>query len=64
MSKWIASVTIAIAATMAAMTTALDEGDSTGVGCGTFQPRLLDQKARDDPMDDLQHRREQLGMGG
>src|ERR1700674_2578558 len=41
-----------------------DEGDSAGVGGITFQPRLFDQKARDNPMDDPQHRREQPGMGG
>jgi hypothetical protein len=29
-----------------------------GVGCARFQSRWLDQKARDDPVDDLQHRRE------
>jgi len=33
------------------------------VGCATFQFRLLDQKAHDDPMDDLQQGRERLGMG-
>lgn len=33
------------------------EIDSTGVGCGTFQPRFLNQKTRDDPTDDLQRRR-------
>jgi hypothetical protein len=43
---------------------ALDEGDSAGVGCATFQSRLLDQKAGDDPVDDLQQGREQLGMRG
>ena len=40
------------------------EADSAGVGCAAFQYRLLEQKARDDPVDDAQHRREQLGMGG
>ena len=41
-----------------------DEGDRAGVGCCAFQPRLLEQKPRDDAMDDAQHRREQLGMSG
>ncbi len=42
----------------------LDEGDRTGVGFGTFESRLLDQKSRNDPVDDLQRRYEQLGMDG
>ena len=42
----------------------LDAGDSAGVGCAPFQSRLLEQKTRDDPVDDPQHRREQLAMGG
>ena len=37
---------------------ALDERDRARVGCARFQSRWLDQKARDDPVDDLQHRRE------
>ena len=40
----------------------LDERDRSGVGCGAFQACLLEQKARDDPVDDAQHRREQLGV--
>jgi hypothetical protein len=43
---------------------ALNEGDRAGVGCAAFQSGLLDQKCRDDPMNDLQQRREQLRMGG
>ena len=43
---------------------ALDESDRARVGCATFQSRLLDQKARDNPVDNRQHRREQFGMGG
>ena len=42
----------------------LDERDRAGVGYGAFEPRLLEQKARDDPVDDAQHRREQLGVRG
>ncbi len=43
---------------------ALDERDRAGVGCAAIQSGLLDEKCRDDPMHDLQHRREQLGMRG
>ena len=43
---------------------ALDQGDSTGVSLRTFQSRLLDQKSGNDPVDDLQHRREQMRMSG
>ena len=42
----------------------LDEGDRAGVGCGAFQACLLEQRARDDPVDDAQHRREQIGPCG
>ena len=35
---------------------------SAGVGIGTLECRLFDQKCRYDPVDDLQDRREQLGM--
>ena len=42
----------------------LDEGDRAGVGCTASQSRLFEQKSRDDPVDDAQHRREQLGMSG
>ena len=43
---------------------ALDERDRVGVGRAPFQPRLLEQKSCNDPVDDAQHRREQPGMGG
>ena len=43
---------------------ALDQSERPGVGCATFEPRLPDHKARDDPVDDAQHRREQLGVHG
>ena len=42
----------------------LDERDRAGHGFGTFESRLLDQKCRYHPVDDLQDRREQLWMGG
>jgi hypothetical protein len=42
----------------------LDERDSSRVGFATFEPRLLDKKVRNDAVDDLQYRREQLRMGG
>jgi len=45
-------------------TKALYQRDSAGVDCGAFQACLFEQKSRDDAMDDAQHRREQLGMGG
>jgi len=38
------------------------ERDGAGVGFGTLESRLLDQKCRYDPVDDLQDRREQFGM--
>jgi hypothetical protein len=41
---------------------ALDEGHRAGVGLGVFESRLLDQKCRNDPVDDLQDRGEELGM--
>ena len=34
----------------------LDERDRTGLGFTALGARLLDQKGRDDPMHDLQHR--------
>ncbi len=43
---------------------ALDEGDGVGVGLGAFYSCLFDQKCRNDPVDDLQHGCEQMGMGG
>jgi len=39
----------------------LDERDRAGVGCCAFQACLLEQKPRDDAVDDAQHRRKQLG---
>ena len=42
-----------------AFTSPLNEGDRAGVGFAPFQSGLLDQKCRDDPMNDLPHRREQ-----
>ena len=41
---------------------ALDERDGAGVGLAAFESRLFDQKCRNDPVDDLQDRREQTGM--
>ena len=41
----------------------LDERDRAGRGLGAFESRLLDQKCRYHPVDDLQDRREELGMG-
>ena len=35
-----------------------------GVGCRSFQRRLLEQKACDDAVNDPQHRCEQVGMSG
>ena len=40
----------------------LDEGDRAGVGCGAFHACLLEQKPRDNAVDDAQHRREQFGL--
>ena len=42
----------------------LDQGDRAGIGCGAFLACLLEQKPRDDAVDDPQHRREQLGVCG
>ena len=42
----------------------LNERAATGVGRASFKPRLLEQKAGDDPVHDAQHWREQLGMRG
>ncbi len=41
-----------------------DESDSARVGFATFQSRLLDQKCGNNPVDHLQHGREQLRIGG
>jgi hypothetical protein len=41
---------------------ALDEGHRAGVGFGAFESCLFNQKGRYDPVDDLQDRREGLGM--
>jgi hypothetical protein len=43
---------------------ALDKGERAGVGFAALGARLLDQNGCDDPMNDLQHPRDQLGMGG
>jgi len=40
----------------------LDERDSAGLGLGALEPRLLDQKCGNDPVDDSQDGREQLWM--
>ena len=45
-------------------TEALDEGHGAGVGLGPFLSGLLDQERGDDPVNDLQHWREVLRMGG
>ncbi|MFN8990207.1 MAG: hypothetical protein ACK5YP_09420 [Betaproteobacteria bacterium] len=42
----------------------LNERDAACVGSTSSQVRLLDQKPRDDPVHDAQHRCQQLGMGG
>ena len=39
----------------------LDEGDRAGRGFGALESRLLDQKCRNDPVDDLQYRRGNRG---
>ena len=39
----------------------LDERDGAGVGFGALEPPLLDQKCGNDPVDDSQDGREQLG---
>ena len=41
---------------------ALDEGDGAGGGFAAFDARLPDQMRRNDPVNDLQYRREQFGM--
>ena len=41
---------------------ALDERDGAGVGFGALESGLLDQKCGNDPVDDSQDGREQLGM--
>ena len=43
---------------------ALDQGDCAGVGLVALESRNLRQKAGNDALDDLQHRREQLRPGG
>ena len=40
----------------------LYQRDSAGVGRCAFQPRFLEQKPRDDAVDDAQHRHEQFGV--
>ena len=45
-------------------TEALDQGDGARVSSAVFQPRLLDQKAGDNAVDDVRHGREPFGMGG
>ena len=49
---------------LAAECESLDEGDRAGIGCGALQAGLLEQKPRDDAVDDPQHRCEQLGPCG
>lgn len=39
---------------------ALNESDGTGSGWVALEPRLLDEKSGNDPVDDLQDGREQL----
>ncbi len=39
----------------------LDERDGAGLGLGALEPRLLDQKCGNEPVDDLQDGDEQLG---
>ena len=41
---------------------ALDQRDGAGGGFGALESRLLDQKCRNDPVDDLQDGREQVRM--
>ena len=43
---------------------ALDQCNRTAVGFARFQSRLFEQKGSNDPVDHLQHRCEQLRMGG
>jgi hypothetical protein len=40
------------------------ERDHAGTGIAVLESRLLDRKSGNDPVDDLQDRREQFGMGG
>jgi hypothetical protein len=40
------------------------EHDRAGTGIAVLESRLLDRKSGNDPVDDLQDRREQFGMGG
>ena len=42
---------------------ALDEGDRTAVSLAALQSCLLTQERGDDAVDDMQQRREQIGMG-
>ncbi|MDQ3565393.1 MAG: hypothetical protein M3436_15120 [Pseudomonadota bacterium] len=39
-----------------------NQRDGAGVSFGTLESRLLDRECRNDPVDDLQDRREQPGM--
>ena len=48
--------------TCASRAEALDKRERTGARLAVFQPRLLEQKVGDDPVDHLQHGREQLRM--
>jgi hypothetical protein len=43
---------------------ACSEGDRAGGSFSAFESRLLDQKCRNDPVDDLQDGCEQIGMCG
>jgi len=49
---------------MEGRTEALDERDRTAVSLAAFASRLFDQKGGNDAVDDEQHGREQIGMGG
>ena len=43
---------------------ALDEGDRAGLGLVPCQTGVFDHKGREGAVDDLQHGRKQLGLGG
>ena len=49
---------------LAAECESLDEGNRAGVCCGALQAGLLEQKPRNDAVNDPQHRREKLGPCG
>ena len=49
---------------LAAECESLDEGNRAAVCRGALQAGLLEQKPREDAVDDPQHRREQLGPCG